>query len=155
MQVNEVYIGTSWTAMQLPACQIWKPVPVYKDLPDVRSSKSSHVTFVLHRNGRTVFLLFSLPLMMQYFFSLVASAGVAQAYTITVSEPFMQKNIDPIIFPGQYDKSHMHTFFGSDAVTVSTKTSAELQKGCSSTDNPNDLSIYCTLLSNLVRSDLD
>ncbi|KAF6812379.1 oxidoreductase [Colletotrichum plurivorum] len=70
-------------------------------------------------------------------------AGVAQAYTqVNVATPFMTKNIDPIVFPGQYDKSHLHSFFGSDAVTVSTKTSAELQKGCTNAENPNDLSVY-------------
>lgn len=55
----------------------------------------------------------------------------------------MNKNIDSIVFPGQYNKSHMHSFFGSDAVTINTTTSAELQQGCSSTGNPNDLSVYC------------
>lgn len=78
---------------------------------------------------------------------LLASLGAAltQAYTVTVSENFMNKNIDPIVFPGEYDKSHMHAFFGSDAITVDTTTSAELQAGCSSTENPNDYSIYCKL----------
>ncbi|GJC78812.1 hypothetical protein ColLi_01650 [Colletotrichum liriopes] len=70
-------------------------------------------------------------------------AGMAQAYTVvSVTSPFMTKNIDPIVFPGQYDKSHLHSFFGSDAVTINTKTSAELQKGCTNTENPNDLSVY-------------
>ncbi|KAE9578529.1 hypothetical protein CGCF415_v012533 [Colletotrichum fructicola] len=70
-------------------------------------------------------------------------AGVAQAYTqVNVATPFMTKNIDPIVFPGQYDKSHLHSFFGSDAVTINTKTSAELQKGCTNAENPNDLSVY-------------
>lgn len=70
-------------------------------------------------------------------------AHVASAYTvIQIEGPFMQKNIDPIVFPAQYDKSHLHTFYGSDAVTINTKTSAELQKGCTNTENPNDLSSY-------------
>jgi hypothetical protein len=74
---------------------------------------------------------------------LAALVGTAQAYTIVnAPSPFMLKNIDPIVFPGQYDKSHLHSFFGSDAVTVSTKTSAELQKGCTNAENPNDLSVY-------------
>lgn len=73
---------------------------------------------------------------------LLAGAGIANAYTIAVAEPFMRKNIDPVVIPGQY-KSHMHTFFGSDAVTVSTNTSAELQAGCSTAENPNDYSSYC------------
>ncbi|KAJ5224843.1 uncharacterized protein N7469_008346 [Penicillium citrinum] len=53
----------------------------------------------------------------------------------------MFKNIDPIMLPGQYT-SHMHSFFGSDAVNVNTTTSAELQKGCSTAENPNDFSAY-------------
>ncbi|GKT44358.1 uncharacterized protein ColSpa_04539 [Colletotrichum spaethianum] len=70
-------------------------------------------------------------------------AGIAQAYTVVqVASPFMAKNIDPIVFPGQYDKSHLHSFFGSDAVTINTNTSAELQKGCTNAENPNDLSVY-------------
>ncbi|KAK1854762.1 putative short-chain dehydrogenase [Colletotrichum chrysophilum] len=72
---------------------------------------------------------------------LLAGAGIANAYTIAVAEPFMRKNIDPVVIPGQY-KSHMHTFFGSDAVTLNTNTSAELQAGCSTAENPNDYSSY-------------
>ncbi|UZP34336.1 hypothetical protein NXS19_002152 [Fusarium pseudograminearum] len=65
--------------------------------------------------------------------------GAAQAYTqVNAASPFMLKNIDPIVFPGQHGKSHLHSFFGSDAVTVDTKTSAELQKGCTNAENPND-----------------
>ncbi|KAL0936763.1 putative short-chain dehydrogenase [Colletotrichum truncatum] len=72
---------------------------------------------------------------------LLAGAGIANAYTIAVAQPFMRKNIDPVVIPGQY-KSHMHTFFGSDAVTLNTNTSKELQAGCSTADNPNDFSSY-------------
>ncbi|KAJ0159689.1 hypothetical protein CTA2_9270 [Colletotrichum tanaceti] len=72
---------------------------------------------------------------------LLAGAGMANAFTIVVNRPFMNKNIDPIVVPGQY-KAHMHTFFGSDAVTINTKTSKELQAGCSSAENPNDYSSY-------------
>ncbi|KAF5005417.1 hypothetical protein FDECE_8138 [Fusarium decemcellulare] len=69
--------------------------------------------------------------------------GAAQAYTqVNVNTPFMLKNIDPIVFPGAFDKSHLHSFFGSDAVTANTKTSAELQQGCTNAENPNDLSVY-------------
>ncbi|KAF7183186.1 hypothetical protein CNMCM7691_003021 [Aspergillus felis] len=53
----------------------------------------------------------------------------------------MMKNINPIVLPSQY-KSHMHSFFGSDAVTINTNTSAELQAGCSTAENPNNFSIY-------------
>lgn len=57
--------------------------------------------------------------------------GAAHAYTqVNAAAPFMLKNIDPIVFPGEHGKSHLHSFFGSDAVTVDTKTSAELQAGC-------------------------
>jgi hypothetical protein len=73
------------------------------------------------------------------------AAGLSEAYTITVSDFMMFKNIDPIVLPGQYT-SHMHSFFGSDAITVNTTTSAELQKGCSTTENPNDFSTYCEYL---------
>jgi hypothetical protein len=70
-------------------------------------------------------------------------AQMAHAYTqVNVAAPFMYKNIDSIVFPGQYDKSHLHTFFGSDAVTINTNTSAELQGGCTNVENPNDLSVY-------------
>lgn len=72
------------------------------------------------------------------------AARAAYAYTqANVLGVMMYKNIDPIKFPGEYGVSHMHSFFGSDAVTASTSTSAELQKGCGTTDNPNDLSVYC------------
>ncbi|KAI9925966.1 hypothetical protein ASPWEDRAFT_108466 [Aspergillus wentii DTO 134E9] len=67
--------------------------------------------------------------------------GLAQAYTVTNSGRFMYKNIDPIVLPGQYT-SHMHSFFGSDAVNINTTTSADLQKGCISTENLNDFSTY-------------
>ncbi|KXJ85222.1 hypothetical protein Micbo1qcDRAFT_222001, partial [Microdochium bolleyi] len=84
------------------------------------------------------------------FSGLVASAGLAQAYTLTHVAQFMDKNIDPIVFPGSYKDSHLHTFFGSDAVTANTTTSPELQGGCATADNPNDFSTYWipTLLYN-------
>jgi hypothetical protein len=70
---------------------------------------------------------------------------IVHAYTqVNVASPFMYKNIDPIVFPGQFDKSHLHSFYGSDAVTASTNTSAELQTGCTNAENPNDLSVYWT-----------
>jgi hypothetical protein len=78
-------------------------------------------------------------------FFLIANllATAAHAYTvINVASPFMLKNIDPIVYPGEHGKSHLHSFFGSDAVTVDTKTSAELQQGCTNAENPNDLSVY-------------
>ncbi|TDZ54010.1 hypothetical protein CTRI78_v006604 [Colletotrichum trifolii] len=73
--------------------------------------------------------------------NLLMCAGAVSAYTVTNVERFMYKNIDPVVIPGQY-ASHMHTFFGSDAVTVNTTTSKELQAGCSTAVNPNDYSIY-------------
>ncbi|KAE9369702.1 hypothetical protein N431DRAFT_547110 [Stipitochalara longipes BDJ] len=36
----------------------------------------------------------------------------------------------------------MHSFFGSNAVTTNTTTSAELQAGCTTAHNPNDFSSY-------------
>jgi len=80
---------------------------------------------------------------MSSIFSLSLLATLASAYTqVNVPVPFMQKNVDPIVFPGSYSQSHLHSFYGSDAVTASTKTSAELQKGCTNAENPNDLSVY-------------
>ncbi|KAL0942172.1 short-chain dehydrogenase [Colletotrichum truncatum] len=72
---------------------------------------------------------------------ILAAAGLASAFTNTKVEFFMRKNIDPIVIPGQY-KSHMHSFFGSDAVNVNLSTTAELQEGCATAQNPNDLSVY-------------
>ncbi|KAF1928505.1 uncharacterized protein M421DRAFT_420392 [Didymella exigua CBS 183.55] len=70
-------------------------------------------------------------------------AQLATAYTVvSVGQPFMYKNVDPIVYPGSYDKSHLHTFFGSDGVTANTNSSAELETGCTSAENPNDLSVY-------------
>jgi hypothetical protein len=77
------------------------------------------------------------------FFTASLLAQYASAYTqVNVRSPFMEKNIDPIVFPGEFDKSHLHSFFGSDAVVATTKTSAELQKGCTGADVPDDLSVY-------------
>ncbi|CAJ2509784.1 Uu.00g056840.m01.CDS01 [Anthostomella pinea] len=76
-------------------------------------------------------------------FASVIVAQAAHAYTqANIATPFMYKNIDPIVFPGSFDQSHLHSFFGSDAVTANTNSSAELQGGCSNADNPNDLSVY-------------
>ena len=71
-------------------------------------------------------------------------AGTAVALTDIEHKPFMRKNIDPLVSPGRY-VSHMHSFYGSDAITKDLPTTADLQKGCPSGENPNDLSIYCTL----------
>ncbi|TDZ41351.1 hypothetical protein CTRI78_v009740 [Colletotrichum trifolii] len=68
-------------------------------------------------------------------------AGLASAFTNTKVDFFMRKNIDPIVIPGQY-KSHMHSFFGSDAVNANLSTTADLQQGCSTAQNPNDFSVY-------------
>ncbi|RSL56826.1 hypothetical protein CEP53_006663 [Fusarium sp. AF-6] len=75
------------------------------------------------------------------FFQVAGGLGVASAYTVTNAGRFMLKNIVPIVTPGQYT-SHMHSFFGSDAVTANTTTSKELQAGCSTAVNPNDYSAY-------------
>lgn len=81
------------------------------------------------------YTLFTASLLAQY----------ASAYTqVNVPSPFMQKNIDPIVFPGSFSESHLHSFYGSDAVTASTKTSAELQKGCTNAELPDDMSVYWT-----------
>ncbi|KAH7094505.1 secreted protein [Paraphoma chrysanthemicola] len=70
-------------------------------------------------------------------------ATLTTAYTqVNVKAPFMNKNVDSIVFPGSYTKSHLHSFYGSDAVTASTNKSSELQTGCTNAENPNDLSVY-------------
>ncbi|KAH7153521.1 hypothetical protein EDB81DRAFT_719560 [Dactylonectria macrodidyma] len=70
-------------------------------------------------------------------------AQAAHAYTvINLMQPIFYKNVDPIVFPGSYSESHLHSFFGSDGVTAHTNTSAELQAGCTNAQNPNDLSVY-------------
>jgi hypothetical protein len=70
-------------------------------------------------------------------------AQLACGYTvINAAGPFMYKNVDPIVFPGSYSKSHLHSFFGSDGVTASTTKSSELQSGCTNMQNANDLSVY-------------
>lgn len=74
--------------------------------------------------------------------SVLAGSSIAAAWTELSHAPFMTKNIDAIVVPGTYT-SHMHSFFGSDAITNVLPTSAELQEGCYSGDNPNDLSVYC------------
>ncbi len=79
---------------------------------------------------------------MRSFILLALVAGV-RAYTVVVVDKFMEKNIDPVVMPGVY-KSHLHTFFGSDAIDLNTTTSTELQTGCTTARNPNDFSIYCT-----------
>ncbi|OHE95275.1 hypothetical protein CORC01_09420 [Colletotrichum orchidophilum] len=61
----------------------------------------------------------------------------------------MRKNIDPLVLSGQY-KSHMHSSSGSDAVKVNMSPTAELQKGCSPTQNPNNFSVYYSFEKDLV-----
>ncbi|GAB1315371.1 Short-chain dehydrogenase [Madurella fahalii] len=78
---------------------------------------------------------------MRNFVAAVALAGAVTAYTDIRHKRYMIKNIDPIVLPGQY-KSHMHSFFGSDAVTKDLPTTKDLQQGCASGENPNDLSVY-------------
>jgi hypothetical protein len=70
-----------------------------------------------------------------------AAQGI-RAYNIVDVPLLMYKNIDPIVFPGSYDRSHLHSFFGSDAVTASTNSSDELRTGCTNANNPNDISVY-------------
>ena len=74
--------------------------------------------------------------------TLAVLASGTTAYTDIRHTRFMLKNIDPIVLPGKYT-SHMHSFYGSDAVTKDLPTTADLQKGCASGENPNDLSVYC------------
>lgn len=84
---------------------------------------------------------------MHYYIRFLFASGAwlpfVKAYTAINVGQFMNKNIDPIVYPKQYSESHMHSFFGSDSVTINTTTSAELQAGCSTAENPNDYSVYC------------
>ncbi|ORY10987.1 hypothetical protein BCR34DRAFT_484866 [Clohesyomyces aquaticus] len=82
----------------------------------------------------------------------IAIVGSVVALTDIEHKPFMRKNIDPIIFPGRY-VSHMHSFYGSDAVTKDLPTTEQLQKGCPSGENPNDLSVYWAPTLYYVNSD--
>lgn len=71
--------------------------------------------------------------------------SLAEGYTqVNIPSPFMYKNIDPIVFPDEYGKSHLHSFYGSDAVTIHTKKSEKLREGCTAAENINDLSSYWT-----------
>ncbi|KAL4733250.1 hypothetical protein BDV11DRAFT_90820 [Aspergillus similis] len=81
------------------------------------------------------------PVTMRPITSFLAGASLVSAWTELHHAPFMNKNIDAIVVPGTYT-SHMHTFFGSDAITNVLPTSAELQSGCYTGNNPNDLSVY-------------
>jgi hypothetical protein len=67
--------------------------------------------------------------------------GVSGYANVQVGSLFL-KNIDPILSPGKYE-SHLHTFFGSDAITKDMPTSRQLQAGCTTAKNPNDMSVYC------------
>ncbi|KAK0627385.1 hypothetical protein B0T14DRAFT_493489 [Immersiella caudata] len=73
--------------------------------------------------------------------STAALVAGASALTVVEHKPLFRKNIDPIVFPGKYI-SHMHSFYGSDAVNTTLPTTADLQQGCPSGENPNDLSVY-------------
>lgn len=85
----------------------------------------------------------SLSTMNTFILSVSMLASMVSAYTqVNVPSPFMQKNIDPIVFPGSFTESHLHSFYGSDAVTASTNSSAVIQAGCTAANNANDLSVY-------------
>lgn len=87
--------------------------------------------------------MFYFPGKMKSFGLLLAAAAGTDAWFVTNAALFMKKNIDPIVYPGEY-VSHLHSFFGSDAITVNTNTSKELQEGgCTTASNPNDFSTYC------------
>ncbi|KAF2004360.1 hypothetical protein P154DRAFT_426617 [Amniculicola lignicola CBS 123094] len=68
-------------------------------------------------------------------------AGPAAALTDIEHKPLFRKNMDPLVSPGKY-VSHMHSFYGSDAITKDLPTTKQLQAGCVSGENPNDASIY-------------
>jgi hypothetical protein len=71
-----------------------------------------------------------------------AIIGALSGYANVQVGSLFLKNIDPIVSPGKYE-SHMHTFFGSDSITKDLLTSKQLQAGCTTAKNPNDMSVYC------------
>lgn len=101
------------------------------------------VKYQASRSGIKSLFAQSSLIMQRTLFSILAGSSIVAAWTELSHEPFMTKNIDAIVVPGTYT-SHMHTFFGSDATTNVMPTSVDLQEGCYSGDNPNDLSVYCT-----------
>ncbi|KAJ8604591.1 hypothetical protein MRB53_041744 [Persea americana] len=62
------------------------------------------------------------------------------AFTQVGVTAYAYKTIDPIGSPGSYD-THLH-MLGGGSVTAHTKTTEELLSGCTSTNNPSDLSAY-------------
>src|SRR4051794_36970009 len=82
-------------------------------------------------NSILILILPSLATMPKLAHVLLALATSGAAYTDIRHKRFMIKNIDPIVFPGQY-RSHMHSFYGSDVVTKDLPTTKQLQQGCPS-----------------------
>jgi hypothetical protein len=76
------------------------------------------------------------------FLAVSAFTEVVRGYANVQVGSLFLKNIDPILSPGKYE-SHLHTFFGSDAITKDMPTSKQLQAGCTTAKNPNDMSVYC------------
>ncbi|KAI9172845.1 hypothetical protein HJFPF1_02359 [Paramyrothecium foliicola] len=78
---------------------------------------------------------------MRALFTLLTGITAVSAWSELLHTLIMNKNIDAIVKPGAYN-SHMHSFFGSDAITNVMPTTTDLQKGCYSGANPNDFSVY-------------
>lgn len=62
---------------------------------------------------------------------LVGSARADYFRTHVDCSAFMRDMVDPIVSPGT-NSTHLHTFFGSDAISRTTNSSDELRAGCTS-----------------------
>ncbi|KAK5662348.1 hypothetical protein OQA88_8258 [Cercophora sp. LCS_1] len=71
----------------------------------------------------------------------LAFTTAVTALTVVEHKPLFRKNMDALVSPGKY-VSHMHSFYGSDAINTTVPTTADLQKGCPSGENANDMSVY-------------
>ncbi len=60
---------------------------------------------------------------MQLILAFFASVSTVHAYTIESHKQFIIKNVDALVLLGTY-KSHIHSFFSSDAITNVKPTSA-------------------------------
>ena len=71
-------------------------------------------------------------------FSILFLVSVCYGYARVKVKPIGTATIDPI---KNIAEAHLHVFFGAP-VKMETQTTAQLLKGCTSAENPNDLSAY-------------
>lgn len=95
-------------------------------------------------NHLTTSIMLATSSTMASWISLLAAGQLmcVTGFTTMKSRVFMEKTIDPIVFPGIYNLSHLHQFAGSTGVTAHTKHSSELRQHCTTTENPCDFSAY-------------